>query len=186
MHTTRLLVLFTTAMTLLWSASAWPAGSLTVQILGWTLSVAAVGMAVTALVARPPRTTPAEQPPAAGPPRVAPATLVAVFVEVAAIVIAVSFLARVDPDLIQPAIATIVGAHWVVFWFFPATRSLVHVVAAVVGVAVGGAGIAAVLAGQPAPLVHGLVGIGMATLTLGYALLFLTGRRASSPPAPRA
>ncbi|WIM72013.1 CPBP family intramembrane metalloprotease [Corynebacterium suedekumii] len=41
-------------------------------------------------------------------------------------------------------------------------------------------------AGQPVPLVHGLVGVGRAPLTLGYGLMFLSGRRASSPPAPRA
>lgn len=53
-------------------------------------------------------------------------TALTIVVEVVAILAAVRWLGSANPDLIQPAIALIVGAHFLVFQLSPATRGGVN------------------------------------------------------------
>lgn len=89
-------------------------------------------------------------------------TALTIVVEVVAILAAVRWLGSANPDLIQPAIALIVGAHFLVFQLSPATRGGVHVVMAVLGVTVGAIGMLMINGDRPAGIVHALVGLGMA------------------------
>ena len=92
--------------------------------------------------------------------------------DAAPVVAAVRWLSSANPDLIQPAIALIVGAHFLVFQLSPATRGGGHVVTAVLGVTVGAIGMPMINGDRPAGIVHALVGLGMAAITLGYGVLF--------------
>lgn len=97
-----------------------------------------------------------------------------------AIFAVVRWLGTANPDLIQPAIALIVGAHFLVFQFNPATPGGVHVVTTVLGVTVGAIGLLMIHGARPPELVHALVGLGMAAITLTYGVLFARGMRAAA------
>lgn len=98
---------------------------------------------------------------------------IALFVEFLAIIVAVQILRHIDPDLIQPVIALIVGAHFVFFWWSPATRNTLHLWTTAAGVAIGAAGIIAVLGDVFPAVVHAWVGIAMAAITLTYGAVFV-------------
>lgn len=97
----------------------------------------------------------------------------ALLVEFVAIIVAVQILRHVDVDLIQPVIALIVGAHFAIFWFSPATRNVLHLWMTAAGVAIGVAAIVAVLRDASPAVVHGWVGLAMSAITLTYGASFV-------------
>lgn len=170
------------AFTVLWSSWAWPSPNPVLSIAGIAFALAAAVLAVVSLLqgrrgqGRP---SPSKEesvlddahrhPTPRGASRI---TVLAIIVEVVAIFAAVRWLSSANPDLIQPAIALIVGAHFLVFQLSPATRGGVHVVMAVLGVTVGAVGMLMIDGDRPADIVHALVGLGMAAITFGYGVLF--------------
>ncbi|MDK8767727.1 hypothetical protein QP932_04330 [Corynebacterium freneyi] len=170
------------AFTVLWSSWAWPSPDPLLQVAGIAFALAAAVVAVVSLLrgrrgrggSSQSRETKVlddahRHPKQRGASRI---TVVAIIVEVVAIFAAVRWLGSANPDLIQPAIALIVGAHFLVFQLSPATRGGVHVVMAVLGVTVGAIGMLMINGDRPADIVHALVGLGMAAITLGYGVLF--------------
>ena len=99
---------------------------------------------------------------------------IALFIEFVAIFIAVQIVRHIDLDLIQPVIALIVGAHFALFWFSPATRNALHLWMTAAGVAIGVAAIVAVLRDDSPAVVHGWVGIAMSAITFTYGAVFFT------------
>ena len=102
---------------------------------------------------------------------------IALAVEAVAMVVVVLLIRRISPDLIQPAIAVIVGLHFVIFYLSPATRSFVHLITMAFSVIVGGLGIWAVQAHIEPSVVHGWVAVAMACVTLFYGQSFARFRR---------
>ncbi|MFD5869000.1 hypothetical protein ACFWGD_10395 [Corynebacterium sp. NPDC060344] len=172
-------IIMMTVFTVFWSSWAWPHPDPALRISGFALAAAAVLMFVVSLVGGRGRASQSKDKPVlddAHRPRdrrgAGKTTLIAIAVEVIAIFAVVRWLGAVNPDLIQPAIALIVGAHFLVFQFSPATRGGVHVVTTVLGVTIGAVGLLMINGDRPADLVHALVGLGMAAITLGYGVLF--------------
>ena len=170
------------AFTVLWSSWAWPSPRPLLHVPGIAFALAAAVLAVVSLLrgrrGRGGSSQSKEEavlddahrhPEQRGASRI---TVVAIIVEVIAIFAAVRWLSSANPDLIQPAIALIVGAHFLVFQLSPATRGGVHVVMAVHGVTVGPNGMLMINGDRPADIVLALVGLGMAAITLGYGVLF--------------
>lgn len=103
---------------------------------------------------------------------------IAVFVEFVAIIVAVQIVRHIDAGLIQPVIALIVGAHFAIFWFSPTTRHVLHLWMTAAGVAIGMAGIVAILRDASPALVHGWVGLAVSAITLTYGAMFVSLLRA--------
>lgn len=185
--------------TLLWASWAFGGGSVA-EVLGIVEVLAGIAL-LAALVplfgaARPSDPAPSDgtrTPPTGGaaPARArrSPVLLVAIAVEVVAILVAVQIVRRIDPELIQPVIALVVGAHFLVFWFSPATRHVLHLVMTASGCIVGVAGIAAIAAGAPPASVHAGVGLAMGVVTVVYGAVFVAMlrdvRRARRTVRPR-
>lgn len=114
-------------------------------------------------------------------------TLVAIVAEIVALLVAIRLVALVDPELIQPTVAAVVGAHFLVFWFSRSTASPLHLWMTALGLAIGVAGIAAVLGGARPALVHSMVGLAMAGVTIAYDSDFVVALRSEEAPlmAPR-
>lgn len=183
-----MMAIFTAA----WSAWAWPVPDPLVRVPGIAFGIAAVALAIFGLLrgrggraGRGPSqsTGNASLDDAHRPDQgrgAGKTTLIAILVEVVAIFAVVRWLGTVNPDLIQPAIALIVGAHFLVFQFNPATRGGVHVVTTVFGVTVGAIGLLMIHGDRPPELVHALVGLGMAAITLSYGVLFARAMRTAN------
>lgn len=86
---------------------------------------------------------------------------------------AVYLLRSMNVDLIQPAIAVIVGLHFLLFCLSPATRSVVHIITAAFGSVAGAAGMWQISTGADPATTHAAVGLCMGTITLTYAWIFL-------------
>ncbi|UBI02414.1 DUF6609 family protein [Corynebacterium freneyi] len=178
----RIGTLIMAVFTVLWSSWAWPSPRPLLQVPGIAFALAAAVVAVVSLLrgrrGRGGSSQSKEEavlddahrhPKQRGASRI---TVVAIIVEMVAIFAAVRWLSSANSDLIQPAIALIVGAHFLVFQLSPATRGGVHVVMAVLGVTVGAIGMLMINGDRPADIVHALVGLGMAAITFGYGVLF--------------
>ena len=98
---------------------------------------------------------------------------IALFFEFVAIFVAVQIVRHVDVDLIQPVIALIVGAHFALFWFSPATRNALHLWMTAAGIAIGATAIVAVQRDASPAVVHAWVGLAMSAITLIYGIVFV-------------
>ncbi|TQE43139.1 hypothetical protein EJK80_09020 [Corynebacterium phoceense] len=76
-------------------------------------------------------------------------------------------------DLIQPAIAAIVGLHFLLFCLSPAARSVVHIITAAFGSVAGAAGMWQISTGADPATTHAAVGLCIGAITLAYAWIFL-------------
>lgn len=96
--------------------------------------------------------------------------VIACLAEVVGFVLVVATLGRTNPDLVMPGIALVVALHFILI--HRAFGGGIHLVMTAVGTVVALAGIAAIVTGVDAGLVRGLVGPGMAGITLTYGWLF--------------
>lgn len=183
--------------TLFWASWAFGAGVAVLTVIGVALMSAGVALLLAAVAilrrARAPRTprgsgTGSRSNPSASDKRARSGFRIlnlALIIEFVAIVIAVQIVRHIDVDLIQPVIALIVGTHFVLFWFSPATRNALHLWMTAAGVAIGVAAIVAILRDASPAVVHGWVGIAMSAITLTYGAVFVTLLRSEHKrPAP--
>lgn len=175
------------AFTVLWASWAWSYANPLVRTLGIALAIAAGVLAAGAVKAirggagasssetggARPRGASSSEIGGSRPRGAGAMTLAAIAIETVAIIAVVRWLGTANPDLIQPAIALIVGAHFIVFQLSPATRGGIHVVMAFIGATIGIVGILLIHGDRPADLVHALVGAAMAAVTLTYGVAFL-------------
>lgn len=160
-----------------WAANALVGGAL--GLLGVAAMLLAGGLVIAwALLMRWMRTDAREAPAPAVDPVGArgPALMrsrgfvIACLAEVVGFVLVVATLGRTNPDLVMPGIALVVALHFILI--HRAFGGGIHLVMTAVGTVVALAGIAAIVTGVDAGLVRGLVGLGMAGITLTYGWLF--------------
>lgn len=173
--------------TLFWASWTFGAGIGALTVIGLAFMAAGVALLLAAVAllrrARVPRGRGSDGEPDVNAPSQGGGShfrifIIALIVEFVAIFVAVQIVRHIDLDLIQPVIALIVGAHFALFWFSPATRNALHLWMTAAGVAIGVAAIVAVLLDDSPAVVHGWVGIAMSAITLTYGAVFVTLLRA--------
>ena len=171
-------ILFMAIVSFAWAANALVGGAL--GLLGVAAMLLAGGLVIAwALLMRWMRTDAREAPAPAVDPVGArgPALMrsrgfvIACLAEVVGFVLVVATLGRTNPDLVMPGIAFVVALHFILI--HRAFGGGIHLVMTAVGTVVALAGIAAIVTGVDAGLVRGLVGLGMAAITLTYGWLFV-------------
>lgn len=171
------MALFMGLMTCAWSTNAWQAAPVPAA-LGLAAGAGVALLAVLGVVGRGRRIA-AATPAGQGAGRGVPGPMAGLFalVEVAAIAGVILLLARSGrPELIMPAIALVVAAHFALFRLVQ--RSRLHLLTTALGVV--GAGSALVLAATGAVDPAGaraLAGLALAVCTLAYGVVFLVASR---------
>ena len=169
-------ILFMAIVSFAWAANALVGGAL--GLLGVAAMLLAGGLVIAwALLMRWMRTDATEAPaPVTAAEGRGPALMrsrgfvIACLAEVVGFVLVVATLGRTNPDLVMPGIALVVALHFILI--HRAFGGGIHLVMTAVGTVVALAGIAAIVIGVDAGLVRGLVGLGMAGITLTYGWLF--------------
>lgn len=168
------LAVFMAAMSFLWASLATGSSIGVLRLLGFAgMSGAIILPAIGVIKGRPaggiPGSSPQHRPVRASPGRL---FLVGVVVEVAiftAAALALWSLGRSEAAL--PVAATVVGAHFVIFYLLQGAR--LHLWTAVAGITAGAVPLALTASGVVAPVnANALTGLGMGAVTATYAWVF--------------
>ncbi|QCR54522.1 hypothetical protein C1N80_13700 [Brachybacterium sp. SGAir0954] len=175
------MALFMGVMTCAWSTNAWQAS----PILSALGLLAGAGVALAAVLGTGRR---GRQDPPAGTPgragsRGVPGPVVGLFALIEVVVIAgvTLLLARAGRgELVMPAVALVVAAHFALFRLVQ--RSRLHLLTTALGVAGAGAALLLATTGAlDAAAARALAGLSLAACTLAYGAVFLVADRGSRP-----
>lgn len=168
------LAVFMAAMAFLWASLATGSGLGVLRLLGFAGMAGAIILPVIGVIKGRPVGSTSGSTPQRRPARTSPGRLflVGVAVEAAIITAAVLVLRSLDrSDAALPVIATVVGAHFVIFYLLQGAR--LHLWTTVAGITSGAVPLALAASGAVSPVdANALTGLGMGAVTATYAWVF--------------